>query len=157
PLRPYAAAHRSGQSLLLRSAVSHSRRALGGKDPWQMKEIDLELWCDLTDFEVQERAQQLGAAVAEYDQVDSDKKDSMKEYTEQLKEIAGRMRRLSRIIRNRTEVRIVKCTVSFHTPVAGTKRIVRLDTGEIVREEAMSIAESQQHLFVEGEFSSEAN
>lgn len=114
-----------------------------------MKEIDLELWCDLTDAEVQERAQQLGAAVAEYDQVDSDKKDSMKQYTDQLKEISGRMRRLSRIIRNRTEQRMVRCAVQFHTPVASTKRILRLDTGEIIREEAMTMAESQQHLFLD--------
>jgi hypothetical protein len=106
------------------------------------KEIDLELWCELTGDEIQERAQQLGNALSEYDRVDADKKEAMKEYAESLKEISGRMRRLSGIIRNRTEQRIVKCIVTFHTPVAGTKRIVRLDTGELVREEAMTMAES---------------
>lgn len=113
------------------------------------RDLDLELWCDLTPDEIQERAQQLGASLAEYDAVESDKKDAMKEYGEQLKEIAGRMRRLSRIIRSKQEQRIVKCAIFFHVPVVGTKRIVRMDTGEIVREEAMTQAESQQHLFVE--------
>jgi hypothetical protein len=113
------------------------------------KEIVLELWCDLTDDEVHERAQQLGASVAEYDQVDSDKKDAMKEYGDQLKEISGRMRRLSRIIRNRTEQRMVRCAVMFHTPTVATKRIVRLDTGEMFRDESMTMAEQQQHLFTD--------
>ncbi len=39
------------------------------------------------------------------------------------------------------------CTVFFHTPAEATKRIVRMDTGEVVREEAMTAAECQLNMF----------
>jgi hypothetical protein len=116
-----------------------------------IKNIDLDLVCELSTEEVNERPQQMSAAMTEYDQVESDKKDAVKEYTEQMKELRGRMRRLSRTITSKTESRIVKCCTYFHTPVVGTKRTVRLDTGELVREEPMTNAECQDNLFNERE------
>jgi hypothetical protein len=109
--------------------------------------MEVELSCDLTEEEVQYRAQQLGAAVVEQDEVTTHKRDANKGFNEELEEIAQRMRLLSRAIRNKSERRLVRCAVTFHTPTQGAKRVVRLDTGELVREEPMTLDECQQHLF----------
>jgi endo-1,4-beta-mannosidase len=111
------------------------------------REMEVELACDLTEEEVQYRAQQLGAAVVEQDEVTSRKREAMKSFNEELEEIAQRMRLLSRSIRTKSERRLVRCTVAFHTPTQASKRTVRLDTGELVRDEPMSLDECQQHLF----------
>ena len=111
------------------------------------KEIDLELMCDLTDEDVQQRAQELGAAIEEQYRVQGEKADAMKEFTDQLKEIGERLRKISRAIRTRSESRIVKCVVQFHKPSPEFKRIARLDTGELVRDEPMTAEERQRHLF----------
>jgi hypothetical protein len=110
-----------------------------------MKDIELELPCDLTEEEIQHRAQQLGATIAEYDDVESAKKDAMKEFGERLGELRGRMRRFSLVIRTKSEQRIVKCLVNFNDPTVGIKRIVRLDTGEIYAERPMT--DEERHLF----------
>ena len=39
------------------------------------------------------------------------------------------------------------CVVQFHTPCEGIKRVVRMDTGEVVREEGMTNAEKQLNLW----------
>ena len=113
----------------------------------QQRDIELDLLCELTEEEVQYRAQQLGAAVVDRDAVQSDKADAMRSYGDQLKEIDQRMRVLSRAIRGRSERRLVRGAVTFHTPAQAIKRTVRLDTGELIREEPMSSDECQQHLF----------
>jgi hypothetical protein len=50
-------------------------------------------------------------------------------------------------VNTKTEVRPVVCFVEFHSPAQGTKRIVRKDTGEFYRDEPMTGAECQSHLF----------
>ena len=111
------------------------------------KEIDLELLCELNEEELHVRAQQLAAAIGEQDRVEGEKSDAMKDYTDQLKEIEERLRIISRAIRSRTEFRMVKCTVLFHSPSPGFKRTVREDTGELVSEVEMTAEERQRHLF----------
>ena len=122
----------------------------------EKRPIDLELTCELSDEEVQHRAQQLGAAVAEQDEINSRKKDAMQAFADEQKEIAQRMRVLSRAIRSRKEKRLVGCVIEFHTPTQATKRTTRLDTGEIVEERAMTADECQDHLFSVAELEPEA-
>lgn len=115
---------------------------------WQAKRpIVLELMCELTDEEVQHRAQMLGAAVVEQDEIDSRKRDAMKVFGEEQKEVAQRMRLLSRAIRSRKEKRLVGCVIEFHTPTQAVKRTTRTDTGEVVTEGGMTSEECQDHLF----------
>ena len=111
------------------------------------KEIDLELMCELTDDDIQVRSQQLGAAVLEQDRVGDNKASAMKAYSEELKEIAQRMRIISRAIRDRVEQRLVRCVVEFHVPSPSFKRVTRLDTGEFLKDEPMTLEERQRHLF----------
>ena len=49
------------------------------------------------------------------------------------------------------EMRDVECLITLNRPKAGVKEIVRVDTGEIVREEAMTPEELQQSLPFEPE------
>ena len=114
-----------------------------------MKQVELELMCELTDEDVQMRAQQLAGAFVERDKVDAAKREAARAFSKQLEGIDERMRRLSDAIRDRREMRFVRCAVIFHSPVVGTKRLMRVDTGELVREEAMTIGECQQFLFAD--------
>jgi hypothetical protein len=119
-----------------------------------LKQIEMQLACELSQEEIQFRAQELGVAVAEYDVIDDEKKSAMKLFKERLEVVAHRMRRLSKIVQEKREYRMVACVVEFHVPAVGSKRIVRTDTGEIVREEAMTPEERQNNLF-EGKESEE--
>jgi hypothetical protein len=112
-----------------------------------MKQIEIQLACELSQEEIQFRAQELGVSVADYDVVDDEKKSVMKNFKERLEVISHRMRRLSRIVQEKREFRMVPCAVEFHVPAVGSKRIVRTDTGEIVREEPMNAEERQNNLF----------
>jgi DNA segregation ATPase FtsK/SpoIIIE-like protein len=111
------------------------------------KEIMLELWCELDDTEMLVRGQMLGAVVAEVELAEVQKSDAMKGFTDQLKALSQQRSKLGGIIRRKAETRMVNCDVQFHSPVPGTKRITRLDTGEFVRDEPMTAAEHQGNLF----------
>jgi hypothetical protein len=111
------------------------------------KRIELELYCNLTDDEVQSRGLMLVEAITERDQVDAARREAAKQYRDKLVGLDERQRKLGRVIRERAESRMVQCVVQFHTPVEATKRIVRLDTGEVVREEAMTQGECQLNMF----------
>jgi hypothetical protein len=112
-----------------------------------MKELMLDLMCELDEAEVNDRAQQLSSAIVRFDEVEIEKKNQAKYYGDQLAALGGAVRRLSAVIRQRAESRPVVCAVMFHKPCQGTKRIVRKDTGEIVRDEPMSAYEHQNNLF----------
>jgi hypothetical protein len=111
------------------------------------KRIELELYCNLTDDEVQSRGLMLVEAITERDQVDAARREAGKRFKDKLVGLDERQRKLGRVIRERAEHRMVQCMVLFHMPVEATKRIVRLDTGEVVREEPMTQGECQLNMF----------
>lgn len=114
-----------------------------------MKEIQQELECSLGESELNERGQRMSSAMLKYDEVEAAKKEAVKDFSEEMKALRGQMRELSRVIRRKSELRMVTCGVQFHVPEVGMKRMVRLDTGEIVRDEVMSVEERQNNLFEE--------
>jgi hypothetical protein len=107
------------------------------------------LFCEFTDAELEQKGQELSTTMLKYDEVEAAKKVATAEFTDEMKGLRGSMRGLSQAIRKRGEVRPVDCKVVFHVPEIGIKRTVRLDTGEVVREEAMSTDERQENLFGE--------
>ena len=111
------------------------------------KEVELELPCDLTEDEMRCKVQQVAAALAETDTVESAKADADKEFKRQLQELNERMRRLGKHVREKSEIRMVICTVEFNVPQIGVKRVTRKDTGELVREVPMTDEERQLHIF----------
>ncbi len=71
----------------------------------------------------------------------------MKSFKDRLDGLAEQQRDLAKVIGDRVEERMVACVVEYHAPCEGTKRVVRTDTGEVVREEPMTDAEKQLNLF----------
>ena len=120
-----------------------------------MKEVTLELVCDLDEEELGQRAQSLSLTTLRIDEVEDNKTQANKDFKEELSGLRETTRRLSRALRNKSEVRAVVCMVEFHSPVQGSKRISRKDTGDFVRDEPMSGYEMQSNLF-EGEQDVEA-
>lgn len=112
-----------------------------------MREITQEILCDLDERELAEVAQRLGLTTLRIDEVEAARAEVSKGYREQLSGLRESARKLSKVLGDRAEVRPVECFVMFHTPVQGTKRIVRKDTGEVHREEPMTALECQQNLF----------
>jgi hypothetical protein len=112
-----------------------------------VKEVTMDLLCELDEDELRDRGRMLSSTLIEYDTVEADKKEATKGFSEQLKGLRGTMRRLSVCIRTKTETRPVQCIVDFNSPVNGTKRITRIDTGEFVRDEPMSAQDCQNNLF----------
>src|ERR1700728_1555731 len=113
------------------------------------KQIELKLLCDLDESELQLKTQEVAACLGEMDEVEDRRTKASKEFRRELNEINERMRRVAYQVRTKTESRMVACTVEFHQPQLGYKRTVRLDTGEIVREEPMTDEERDARLFGE--------
>lgn len=114
-----------------------------------MRKVVESLFCDFTAEELEQKGQELSSAMLHYDDVESKKKEATTTFGDELKSIRGQMRGLSNAIRKKGETRPVECVVNFNNPVIGLKRIVRADTGELVREEPMTSTERQQNLFGE--------
>jgi hypothetical protein len=85
----------------------------------------------------------------DFEEVEEEKREATKKYSEQLKELRNKMRTLSSVIREKKELRIIDCEVRFHSPIVGRKQTVRLDTNTVIEEEEMSFAERQENLFAE--------
>lgn len=121
----------------------------------QQGRIELELPCALTDEEVQSRGRMLSETIWEIDDTEAARTSAMKKFKERLTGLNEQQRKLATAIRERVEKRMVQCAVLFHDPCEGIKRVVRLDTGEMVREEPMTDSEKQLNLFAaQAEFAS---
>ena len=69
-----------------------------------------------------------------------------------MKSAGQRIAELSEKITAGFELREVECLVMLETPRPGLKRIIRIDTNEVVRDEPMTLAEMQGSFgFSEGE------
>lgn len=114
-----------------------------------MREITLDLMCELSEAELNERGQEMSTQMLRHDELEQQRREVTKELSEEIKGVRGRLRSLSLTIRKKSESRAVACAVEFHTPEVGLKRISRKDTGELVRDEPMNADERQNNLFGE--------
>ncbi len=112
-----------------------------------MKEVSVEILCDLDESELAQRSQQLSLTTLRIVEVELAKKSSMQEFREELIELNKKQWALSVTVRDRSEMRAVLCRVQFHTPREGMKRISIKDTGELYRDEPMSSQECQDNPF----------
>lgn len=115
--------------------------------------VERELPCALTDEEVLSRGRMLGETISKIDELQEARTSAMKRYRDQIEGLVEQQRKLAVIIRDRVETRLVRCGTLFHSPAEGMKRIIRMDTGEVVGECAMTDAEKQLNMFAaQGEF-----
>jgi hypothetical protein len=113
------------------------------------KKITLTLFCGFTHDEIEERGQEISTAVLEYSKLSDDKSATVKQYNETLTRIESRIADLAKSIRHKGVEKPTEVLVQFHRPVPGLKTMVRLDTGEIIRQEDMTTDEKQENLFDE--------
>jgi len=111
------------------------------------KKIEIELACSLSDDEVRSRGDYLVELIARMDAVSEERSNVAKRYKDQLSGLAETQRKVASAIRTRCEIRMVRCWVTYHEPCEGMKRVVRMDTGDVVSEEPMTDAEKQLNLF----------
>ncbi|HXF12259.1 MAG TPA: hypothetical protein VN517_03840 [Terriglobales bacterium] len=104
---------------------------------------------DFTEEETKEKAKKLALAVQTQTQAQEEQKAAASQFKERIESCTSQIGKLSREINMGWEMRTITCFFLFHTPVQGTKRIMREDTGEIVREIAMTPSEMQEKLFAE--------
>lgn len=122
-------------------------------DKQQPRKVSLA--CKLTDAQKLQYSKGLAAAIAQRRSAE----DNMKSHQTQLKaEIAGQeaqINLLSEKINSGHEYREVDCVFDYNWK-AKVKSLVRLDTGETVREAPIDDAELQQHLDIDGRTEPEA-
>lgn len=110
-------------------------------------EITEFLRYEFTEDEIKEKGAALARSVQQQQLAQEEQKAAAAQFKERIERYNSEIGRYSREVSNGYEMRNIKCRVTFHTPTEGTKRIVRLDTGELVREMAMDGRELQDELF----------
>lgn len=108
---------------------------------------------DFTEEEIRDKAKQLALAIQTQTQAQEEQKVAQAQFKERIEAQVSVIGRLSRSINMGWEMRTIDCRIEFHTPVQGTKRLTRIDTGEFVRDEAMSPHEMQEQLFKDDDMS----
>jgi deoxyribodipyrimidine photolyase len=73
-----------------------------------------------------------------------EKKEISQSYASRIEEANGKVAALTDKINQGYEMRDTECRVELDRPRRGAKSIVRVDTGAVVREEAMTAAEMQE-------------
>lgn len=92
--------------------------------------------------------QEMGAKLARENQnvydLEARKKEIDADLASQIKAANGRVSDITTRLNNGYEMREVEVMVLYDTPRAGLKRVLRIDTNEALREEAMTLAEMQR-------------
>ncbi len=82
---------------------------------------------------------------------ENEKKSAMAGFKDRIEKEAAFVGITNRKIRSGFEMRNTDCKVLYNSPNTGFKTIVRLDTGEVVKEDAMTKDEMQETLFTDSE------
>lgn len=108
-------------------------------DPPDGRRVTKTLPCGMSDFERGEKARAMTELALEIERIEALQK-RIKGLRESITEYAHQ-------VDSGTIMRAVACAVYYDTPHAGMKRVVRMDTGEVVEESPMSQADMQPSLF----------
>ena len=101
---------------------------------------------NFTDAEYLDHARKLGRLNEELARAEERKKSVSAELASMVKTLEDQVSAQSRLVSNGYEYRDIDCEVRFDDPERGKKRVVRLDTGEVVREAFMTGNELQETL-----------
>lgn len=96
------------------------------------------LECILTDKELMIKADELARLNQEKTRLDNEKKATVSEFAAKINTCDAGISRLSLAISTKRESRTVDCEIRYNEPNEGIKTIVRLDTGDKVRQLVMS-------------------
>jgi hypothetical protein len=110
------------------------------------KKIEI-LKYDFTPVEISEMSRKLAYETKNIQEIEERKKSVMADFTSKLTESKAIAGRLANNINNGYDYREIECEIVFNTPIGGRKTTSRIDTGEVVRVEDMSLIERQGSLF----------
>ncbi len=106
-------------------------------------EVTLKLPVDLTAGEKNERADEMAKAIEDSEKLKEEKKNLTSEINEDIKEKAGIIRNLARIIASGKEERNVKCEERWNYATRKVT-IARLDTGEVLDDRTRTMADEER-------------
>lgn len=92
------------------------------------------LECQLSEFEILERGQELALKEQELQGQKDELKATQTAMKEGIKSTETVIQKLSKDIINKAEEREVECEWVMHSPVKGMKQFIRLDTHEVIDE-----------------------
>ncbi len=102
---------------------------------------------EFTEDEIKQKSKDLARSVQLQTAAQEEQKAAQAQFKDRIESQIANIGRLSRDINGGWEMRNIDCLVQFHTPTIATKRLIRQDTGELVRECAMEKHELQENLF----------
>jgi phosphopantetheine adenylyltransferase len=103
--------------------------------------------CKLTVDEVDDRRRTATAKVEQYNEVEAEKKEAVKDYTDRMKSLRSEINQNAREANTATTMRDVECDVVYDYDLKMV-RIVRTDTGEVWQTRPMNRDEAQTRMEV---------
>ncbi|MBX7157201.1 MAG: hypothetical protein K1X66_02275 [Verrucomicrobiae bacterium] len=104
------------------------------------------LECRLSNKDLIRAAEEISSCRNELQKMKFIKKELLKKYSKQIKQLEKRSTELSDLIICKVEDREIECAVKFHEPFLQKKSIYRNDTGELVGIEEMTLEECQEEM-----------
>ncbi len=101
---------------------------------------------DISDYEILEIAERIGQIDMDEDSVQAEKKVEMAKWAAKAKDLAAERKRLTRIVREKKEMREVECSWDYDF-TAGTVTFHSVETGEFISSREMTGDERQLGLF----------
>lgn len=124
------------------SATTQADAKTNGKPPRSFTE---RMPCKLTDAELVDRGAQLADAYAKADALEAERKNTNDGFKAKIELVEQQVRDLAGTLRSKQETREVELLEEFDYRTF-TVRVKRADTGEMVRERAMTKNERQEEL-----------
>jgi hypothetical protein len=94
--------------------------------------------------DIQELGQSLARETQNLYDLETRKKEIVKDFGAQLEAAAGRIAMLTQKMNNGYEMREIEVLVLMDEPKPGIKRVIRVDTQEHLRDEVMTLEEKQR-------------
>jgi len=110
------------------------------------EEITEYLKYTFTDTEILELSKGLAKHNQDMGELEAEKKRITADFSAKIQREQAEIDSIARKVYSGYEFRNVKCHVNYHSPRENFKTIIRLDSGELVKEEAMTPAEKQEIL-----------
>lgn len=126
----------------LASAETQAEKKTNGKPPRSFTE---RMPCKLTDAELVDRGGKLADAYAEADALEAERKNTNDGFKAKIELVEQRVRDLAGTLRTKQETREVELLEEYDYRTFSV-RVKRADTGEMVRERAMTKNERQEEL-----------
>lgn len=122
--------------------------ATNGKNPRILKTKE-SLRYEFSDAETLDLSRELARSYQEVSLIEEGKDKVVADFKAQIQAKQNIISDVSRRINNGYEWRMIECEVRYHDPEKGSKTLIRLDTGEVVRTTRMDSWETQEVLFDE--------